>query len=69
MYKMEISTRRPTPARRPISKTGSADLIPKDEDEALPLTYTEGKIPFGDVAKMVRFLAMLVSVDHPALRR
>ena len=42
------------PPRRPISKTGSTNLVPDSEDEAPAPTYTRGKSPFEHVADTVR---------------
>lgn len=50
------------PPRRPISKTGSVNLVPDSEEEAPP-TYTRGKSPFEHVAETVRsFVKPVVSV-------
>jgi len=50
------------PPRRPISKTGSTNLVPDSEDEALPPTYTRGKSPFEHVADTVRSFVKPVSI-------
>lgn len=55
------------PSRRPISKTGSTNLVPDSEDEALPSSYTRGKSPFEHVADTVRsFVAPVVTVHMKA---
>lgn len=56
------------PSRRPISKTGSTNLVPDSEDESVPPTYTRGKSPFEHVADTVRSLVNPVVSIHMKAR-
>ena len=55
-------------SRRPVSKTGSTNLVPDSEDEAHPTTYTRGKSPFEHVADTVRSLVNPVVSIHMKAR-
>jgi SUN domain-containing protein 1/2 len=57
----------PSKPRRPISKTGSTNLVPDSEDEAPP-TYTRGKSPFEHVADTVRSIVNPVVSIHMKAR-